>query len=253
MSHLSGGRKQPQKRTGRGQRRSTGCSGSQRAPEGAPALPCARTAPPAAQGYIPPLILLEKKPNPNATKNLTRALPDPHTAVPEQGVEGMVTPTETARSKRRREKATRRLALDSSDLSSESSRERRGTPSRRGRGARRQEEAGAGGAAGGAVGCHGFRLQRTGHGGKISGCDLGVLPCDSLDWLHLDPGQQLLDKLLHRHHLLRRAQSPSLQRSSRAMPCPKHGGTKAVQPPRSESGNKHTSCGFWTQQCPCPA
>lgn len=180
MSHLNGGQKQLQKRTGRGQRRSTGCSGSQRAPEGAPALPCARTAPPAARGYIPPLILLEKKPNPNATKNLTRAVPDPHTAVPEQGVEGMMTPTETARSKRR-EKATRRLALDSSDLSSESSRERRGTPSRRGRGARRQEEAGAGGAAGGAVGCHGFRLQRTGHGGKISGCDLGVLPCDSLD------------------------------------------------------------------------
>lgn len=101
---------------------------------------------------------------------------------------------------------------------------------------------GAGGAAGGAVGCHGFRLQRTGHGGKIGGCDLGVLPCNSLDWLRLDPGQQLLDELLHRHHLLRRAQSPSRRGSSRALPCPKHGGMRAAQPPRSESGNKHVPC-----------
>lgn len=153
----------------------------------------------------------------------------------------MVTPTGTARSKRR-EKATRRLALDSSNLSSEGSRERWGNPSRRGHGARRRREAGAGDAAGGAVGCHGFHLQQTGHGGKISGCDLGVLPCNSLDWLHLDPGQQLLNELLHRHHLLQTAQSPSLRGSSRAVRCAKRGGTRAAQPPRSESGNKHIPC-----------
>lgn len=57
-------------------------------------------------------------------------------------------------------------------------------------------------AVGGKGGCHGFRLQRTGHRGKIGSCDLGILPCDSLDWLCLDPGQQLLNELLHRHHLL---------------------------------------------------
>lgn len=98
---------------------------------------------------------------------------------------------------------------------------------------------GAGGAAGGAVGCHGFHLQWTGHEGKIGGCDLGVLPRDSLHWLRLDPGQQLLNELLHCHHLLRRAHSPSLRGSSSAVPCLKRGGTRAVPLPRSESGNKH--------------
>lgn len=70
------------------------------------------------------------------------------------------------------------------------------------------------------MGCHGFRLQRTGHRGKISGCHLSVPPCDSLDWLRLDPGQQLLDELLHRHHLLWRAEPVTpLRAGSPVAPC----------------------------------
>lgn len=55
--------------------------------------------------------------------------------------------------------------------------------------------------------------------------------------LCLDPGQQLLNEFLHRHHLLPRGQSPSPRGSSRAVPCPRRGDT---QPPQSEPGNKPT-------------
>lgn len=60
--------------------------------------PCAR---PAARGNLPPLILLQKE-----TQTQQKALP-----MPNQRAEGLVTPTETTRSKSRREKATPRLAL----------------------------------------------------------------------------------------------------------------------------------------------
>lgn len=43
-----------------------GCSGPRRATEGAPALPCACTAPPAARGARPTLnTVTKKKPKPN--------------------------------------------------------------------------------------------------------------------------------------------------------------------------------------------
>lgn len=176
-------------------------------------------------------------------------MPDPHTAVPERGVKGMVTPTETTRSKRRREKATRRLALDSSNLGSESSRERRAPPDgedtvqgdgeRRGPGVRREVRWGAMASV-----CSG-QVTRE----RSAAATSASFPATSLDWLRLDPGQQLLNELLHRHHLLRRVQSLSLRGSSAPCLAPSVGARGLRSRLRVNRGIN----ALWTQQCPCPA
>lgn len=84
----------PESRLSRGREQPRGEGAEE---QGAP-QPRAR---PAARGNLPPLILLQKE-----TQTQQKASP-----MPNQGAEGLVTPTETTRSKSRREKATPRLAL----------------------------------------------------------------------------------------------------------------------------------------------
>lgn len=150
-------------------------------------------------GRVPPLTLLQKKTN---NKNLARPPPGPYAAVPERETEGRVTPPPKPLRARGGEGRPPGAAPHRAPTSAPRAAGRDGHPQPQPGGTRRGDEAGAGRRGGG----HGFRVQRTGHGGK-SGGDLGVLPCDSLERLCLDPGQQLLDELLHRQHLLR-AQSP---------------------------------------------